>query len=159
MVVVAIIAIVAALMIGLNSQTYGTSPRNVSDTVASALNMCKMRAVSQRRWHRCTVTPTTLTINQGDTTGMATPATWTVVRTITLGTGVSIWDFSSTACTASPCTGAPSAANTSLSANFDFRPDGSSTGGTVFVANPGKTLTWMVVVYKSTGSAYARNFW
>ena len=161
MIVVAIIGIVGALMIGVNSQTYGAGAQNTADSLTSAFNLCKMRAVSTRRWHRCEVTPTTLTIEQWQSTGMAVPTTgnWGVVEVVTIGNGVSMWDANAAPCAASPCTGAPSSANTSLLFDIDFRPDGSSTGGTVFVTDPAKNKQYRVVVYKATGSSYARSSW
>ncbi len=72
MVVIVIISVLSALMIGLNSQTYGTSSMNVADELVSQMELCKMRAVSTRRWHRCEISApavpgdrrTTLTIAQ-----------------------------------------------------------------------------------------------
>jgi len=161
MVVVAVIAIISALMVGLNSQTYGASAMNVSDELVSAFNLCKLRAVSTRRWHRCEVTPTTLTIMQWQSTGMTVPAvgTWSVAQVTTIGTGVTIWDSSTTPCATSPCAGAPTAANASLLFDIDFRPDGTSTGGTVFVTDTAQNKMYRVVVYKATGSSYARSSW
>jgi prepilin-type N-terminal cleavage/methylation domain-containing protein len=161
MVVVAIIAILSALMIGLNSQSYGASAMNVSDQLVSSYNLCKMRAVSTRTWHRCEITPTTLTIMQWQSPGMTVPGvgTWSVVQIATIGAGVSAWDANATPCAAGPCPGAPVAANAGLLFDIDFRPDGSSTGGTVFVTDSGQNKMYRVVVYKATGSSYARNSW
>ena len=161
MVVVAIIAILAAVLFGINTQSYGAGAENVSDQLVSNLNLCKMRAVSTRRWHRCEVTPTTLQIMQWQDVGMAVPGsgTWSVVSTTTIGTGVAIWDASTTVCGSSSCSAAPTAANTSLVFDIDFRPDGSSTGGTLFISDPGQVKTYRIVVYKATGSSYARNSW
>jgi prepilin-type N-terminal cleavage/methylation domain-containing protein len=165
LIVVAIIAILAAVIFGVNTQTYGAGSANVSDQLVSALNLCKMRAVSTRRWHRCeidaTVTPNTLTMMQWQSVGMAVPAsgTWSVVSTATIGVGVSVWAADSTVCIATPCASAPSTPNTSLKFDVDYRPDGSSTGATLYVSDPGKAKTYRVVVYKATGSSYARNSW
>ena len=164
MVVVLIIGVVSALLVGLNSQTVGASAMNTSDELVSAFNLCKMRAVSTRSWHRCEVTPTTLTIFQSQSTGMTAPPAgdtvgWLLVETVTIGAGVSVWDKSTTACAVSPCAGAPSAANTSLLFDVDFRPDGSSTGGTLFVTDTAQNKMYRVVVYTATGSSYARNSW
>jgi prepilin-type N-terminal cleavage/methylation domain-containing protein len=162
MVVVAIIGVFAALMFGINSQTYGASATNVADQLTSGLNVCKMRAVSTRRWHRCELTPTTMTMMQWPTTGMTPPVDPTqyqVVSTDNIGTGVKVWDGSTTVCIVAPCGAAPTVANSALVFDFDFRPDGSSTGGTIYVSDPGKNKQYRVVVYKSTGSSYARNSW
>src|ERR1700733_14655098 len=96
MVVIVVIGVLSALIIGVNSQTYGTSSLNVADELVSQMELCKMRAVSTRRWHRCEVTPTTATVMQWQSTGMAAPSltpggVWYVVQTLTVGTGISIW--------------------------------------------------------------------
>lgn len=177
MIVVGIIAVFAALMFGVNSQTYGASPNNVADQIASDLNLCKMRAVSTRRWHRCQITgpqsttndaqsiPSSLTIMQWAVTGMKDPAldttglVWSVVQVDPIGVGVAAWDGSTTVCITSPCAGAPTAQNTSLVFDIYFRPDGSSTGGTVYLTEPSRNKSNRVVVYRATGSSYARSSW
>jgi prepilin-type N-terminal cleavage/methylation domain-containing protein len=176
MVVVGIIAVFAALMFGVNSQTYGASPNNVADQISSDLNLCKMRAVSTRRWHRCEITgplststdpqstPSALTIMQWQDTGMKNPSLtpaglWSVVQVDPIGVGVAAWDANTTVCITSPCAAAPSAQNTSLVFDIYFRPDGSSTGGTVYLTEPSRNKSNRVVVYRATGSSYARNSW
>lgn len=184
MVVIAIIAILSAIMVGLNSQTYGVSSMNTADEIVASLQLCKMRAVSTRRYHRCEIsapasgtTPQTLTIAQWSQTGMSHPptgsiaatstgggsasssGTWQLVQTVTIGAGVGVWDASATACAITPCGDAPTEPNTALVFDLDFRPDGSSTGGTLYVSDPAKNKVYRVVVYTATGSSYARNSW
>jgi prepilin-type N-terminal cleavage/methylation domain-containing protein len=161
MIVVAIIAILSAVMFGVNTQTYGASTTSVSDQLVSGFNLCKMRAVSTRRWHRCEVTPSQLAIMQWQSVGMQVPGAgvWSVVQTTTIGNGVAIWGATAAVCISGPCGGAPAAANAGLVFDIDFRPDGSSTGGTVYVSDPAKNKVYRVVVYKATGSSYARNTW
>jgi prepilin-type N-terminal cleavage/methylation domain-containing protein len=167
MVVIVVIGVLSALMVGLNSQTYGASAMNVSDELVSQMELCKMRAVSTRRWHRCEVTgsgatlPNTVTVMQWQSTGMAVPGVgvWSVVQTLTIGAGVSVWGATTAACASSPCAGAPTAPNTSLVFDVDFKPDGSSTGGTLFVTDPGQNKMYRVVIYTATGGSYARNSW
>jgi prepilin-type N-terminal cleavage/methylation domain-containing protein len=174
MIVVGIIAVFAALMFGVNSQTYGASPNNTADQIAADFNLCKMRAVSTRRWHRCQVTgpspsdvdgvPNAVAILQWQDTGMKDPALtplglWSTVQLDKLGTGVAVWDANTTVCATPPCAGAPSAQNTALAFDVYFRPDGSSTGGTVYVTEPSRNKSYRVVVYRATGSSYARSSW
>lgn len=161
MVVVGIVAILSALFISVNTQTYGAGAANTSEQIVSSLNLCKMRAVSTRRWHRCQVNPNSVTMMQWQNVGMAVPGVgvWTIVSTQVIGAGVEIWDGNPTVCIAAPCSGAPAAANPSLVFDVDFRPDGSSTGGTIYVTNRGHNKSSRVVVYRATGSSYARNTW
>ena len=98
MVVIVIIGVLSALIIGLNSQTYGSSAMNVADELVSQMELCKMRAVSTRRWHRCEISntsgPTTVTVMQWQSTGMAPPSAtpsglWYVVQKTTINGAVS----------------------------------------------------------------------
>ena len=167
MVVIMIIGVLSALLIGISSTTYGASSANVADDVVQEFNLCKMRAVSTRHWHRCeidgTVSPPTLTVYQWPSAGMTVPTSgstaWQNVYAISIGPNVSVWDASATVCASSPCGGAPTAPNTSLKFDFDFRPDGSSTGGTAYISDAGHNKVERVVVYTATGSSYARNSW
>ena len=40
-----------------------------------------------------------------------------------------------------------------------FKPDGSSTGGTIFITDMQHNKEYRVLVYRITGSAYARQSW
>jgi prepilin-type N-terminal cleavage/methylation domain-containing protein len=161
MVVVAIIAILSALMFGINSQTYGAGANNTSDQIVTSLNLCKMRAVSTRRWHRCEITPNTMTMWQWQSVGMAVPGAglWSTVSILQIGNGVTMWDANTTVCVTTPCAAAPAAKNAALDFFIDYRPDGSSTGGTIYISDPALAKKYRVVVYKATGSSYARNSW
>ncbi|HET9992733.1 MAG TPA: GspH/FimT family pseudopilin [Kofleriaceae bacterium] len=176
MIVVGIIAVFAALMVGVNSQTYGASATSTADQIAADFNLCKMRAVSTRRWHRCQIggpSATTtdpnainnaLVIMQWQDIGMKDPALtpsglWATVQVDQLGVGVAAWDANTTVCVTAPCAGAPATQNTALAFDMYFRPDGSSTGGTVYVTEPSRNKSYRVVVYRATGSSYARNTW
>lgn len=162
MVVVAIIAILSAFLISVKGVTYGASPQNTAQLVANYFNTCKMRAVSQRRWHRCEVLNSTFTIYQWSVTGMTTPVVtscpggcWQIVSQVAFDKNVAEW-MGSNAVSAS---GGATVTQSASAADFDFKPDGSSTGGTVFFADNQGNKPWRVVVYKATGSSYARSGW
>jgi prepilin-type N-terminal cleavage/methylation domain-containing protein len=174
MVVVAIVLILTALMIGVNGKPYGGNPRTVSDEISSVFNTCKMRAVSSRRWTRCRVTPTSVTIHQWSNTGMTSPGAspttpcastpvypcYQYVQNYDLPNGITVWGNTTTACATAPCTGAPTAvAASTYTFDIDFKPDGSSTGGTIYVADAAKNESYRVVVYTATGSSYMRSGW
>jgi prepilin-type N-terminal cleavage/methylation domain-containing protein len=173
MVVVAMIAILAGIMISVSTTTYGSSPHNVADKISTGFNFCKMRAVSTQRWHRCQVTgsggTSSLAVYQWSANGMTKPCTsctctppstncWQQVQILQLDPlkKVSAWNGSSTVYQTG---GATVAQSTSLAFNVDFRPDGQSTGGTVFVTNTQESEKWRVLVYKATGASYARQGW
>ncbi len=184
MVVVAIIAAISVVMFGLTGTTYGKSANSIADQITQDLNTCKMRAVSTRRWHRCEITgpsvtapytPSSVTVMQWQYSGMANPALdatgakWFLVFNDKFSNaapngaeainGVQVWDATTTPCIANGCATAPTAPNNTLVFDIDFRPDGSSTGGTLFITQPNRAGAYRVVTYKATGSSYARNSW
>jgi prepilin-type N-terminal cleavage/methylation domain-containing protein len=165
MMVVAIIGVLSAVMIGMSARTNGANASNVAEQVSSEFNLCKMRAVSTRRWHRCEVSTTAVTVYQWSATGMAVPAgTCTLpatncyqgVERISIPAGIVVWNAQATI---DILGGTSIAQNTSLVFDFDFRPDGSSTGGTVFFTDTNNNHKARVLVYKSTGSSYVRQNW
>jgi prepilin-type N-terminal cleavage/methylation domain-containing protein len=157
MVVVAIIAILSALVISVNRRTYGASANAVADQLVSSTSMAKMRAVSTRRWHRLTISPTAATLWQSTTTGVTpAPSAWALVQTTNFGGGTTVWSCSTTV---SSGTGTSVTQNTSLSFNLDFSPDGSSTGATCFITDDKAAHKWRVIVYKATGGSYDREAW
>ena len=171
MVVIAIVGVLTSIMFAWSGQPWGANPKTMSDELSGALNQCKMRAVSTRHWHRCLLTPQALTVYEWSATGMSTPsgsycttgqpppACWLYVQNYQIPVPVTAWSATSTVCASSPCTGAPTAANSSLSFAFDFRPDGSSLGGTAFVSDQTNTSRSHVVVYRTTGASYSQTGW
>jgi len=165
MVVVAIIALLSAFLISVKGVTYGASPQSTSQLVANYFNTCKMRSVSQRRWHRCEVTPSTFTIYQWSVTGMTTPVVtacpagcWQIVSQVTFDKQVVAW-WGTTGANDS-AGGLNPAQNTALVLDVDFKPDGSAaTPGAVLFSDPQGNKPWRVIVYKATGSSYARAGW
>jgi prepilin-type N-terminal cleavage/methylation domain-containing protein len=164
MVVVAIIALLSAFLISIKGVTYGASPQSTSQLVANYFNTCKMRSVSQRRWHRCEVTPTTFTIYQWSVTGMTPPLgntcplCWQIVSQVTFDKQVVAW-YGTTASNDN-AGGLNPAQDTALVLDLDFKPDGSAfTPGAVLFSDPQGNKPWRVVVYKATGSSYARSGW
>ena len=175
MVVVAIVAILSGLMLGLTSKPYGATPRNVSDQLVQTIQLAKMRAVSTRKFHRVEVTgsaatspavPNSIVLWQWSETGMARPVEgicaagvncWQVVQQLTLPRGVTIVDGSLTvAIAAGTVTVTP---DTTTDFLVDIKPDGSSTGGTIFITDNQDAHPWRVLVYRATGSSYAREGW
>jgi prepilin-type N-terminal cleavage/methylation domain-containing protein len=159
MVVVAIIAILSALMIGVSNRPYGASPQAVSDQLSQLANLGKMRAVSQRRWHRLEVTNGVARLYQCSTTGMAACAltNWQMVNGMSFPGTTTVWDASTTVYATGGAT--ITASNAGLDFLLDFSPDGSTTGGTMFVTDNAGAHRFRVIVYKATGAAYVRSGW
>jgi prepilin-type N-terminal cleavage/methylation domain-containing protein len=161
MVVVAIIAILSLLVVSVSGRTYGANAMTISDKISSTMNWVKMRAVSTRRNHYVQVKPNELLIWQSDVTGFAaspnSPGVEFVQR-VTLPATVSIWDVEAVA---HASTGNSVSQNTTLDYQFiQFKPDGSSTtGATLYVTDSQHSREYRVLVYKATGSSYARQTW
>ncbi len=173
MVVVAIIGVLAGLLISVSGKTYGANPRVFSDQVVQMMNLAKLRSVNTRKWHKVEVagaaaaspaTPSTITLWQWSEIGLATPSgscstspsishCWQAVQQITIPKGVDLHGASSTVDingTLSP------AYDDTTDFEIKFKPDGSSDGGTVFLTDTQQQKFWRVLVYRYTGSAYAR---
>jgi prepilin-type N-terminal cleavage/methylation domain-containing protein len=163
MVVVAIIALLSAFLISVKGITYGASPQNTAQLVANYFNTCKMRSVSQKRWHRCEVTPTTFTIYQWGVVGMTAPSgstcpgCWQIVSQVTFDKNVVEWAGSTTI---NDAAGGQSPTQSTAAVDIDFKPDGSAnTPGAIYFSDPQGNKPWRVVVYQATGSSYARAGW
>jgi prepilin-type N-terminal cleavage/methylation domain-containing protein len=159
MVVVAIVAIISTVLFSVSSRTYGANSRNVSDQLTAVVSSARIRAVATRRIHRVIVTPNELQIWASDTTGLVddnTLADDLFVSRETWTHGVSIWDVTPTVySTAGSYTPTE---NTALSYEIRFKPDGTSSGGTLFVHDTNNSA-YRVLVYRVTGSVYARESW
>lgn len=165
MAVLAIIAVVASFAFMPNTTKYSANSKNTAQQLASLFNVCKMRAVSTRRWHRCLVTPTRFEMQQWSATGLTPPAgtcappatnCWQLMSSTTFDNHVVAVAASTTPYATG---GAAVTTNSSLAFNIDFKPDGSSTGGTVFFADPYGRGPWRTLVYRATGGSYARAGW
>ena len=156
MVVIAIIAVLSVLVISVNGTAYGANATSAGDQLNSAFNFAKLRAISMRRYTRVEVKTKTATVWQSSQTGLVTPTSWQFVQTFTIPTGASVWDGSTTVYASS---GATVSQNASVDFMVDFKPDGSSTGGTVFVTDRANAHSTRVLVYRATGSSYARADW
>ena len=158
MVVVAIIAILGALVVGVSSRPFGANARNVSDQIVSTLSFAKLRASATRRIHRVIVEPQRITVWPATTTGLGAPGGWEAapIQTLTIPKGVVAWHAQAGA---SVGAGAAPAQSTTLQYTIDFRPDGQATASTIFVTDSAQNQTFRVLVYHATGGSYARQYW
>jgi prepilin-type N-terminal cleavage/methylation domain-containing protein len=173
MVVVAIIAILGALLIGMSGRTYGVNAANMSEQIVQTLNFTRTRALSTRRIHRVEIhfelSPVEIHIWQAATTGMnrtnIDSNAQFVERTI-IPSSVTLFHAEVGAKPA----GEDLSAVTQMTTQFDidFLPNGSAdvagnTGGTdaatIYVTDASKTRDHRVLVYSATGSSYARTSW
>jgi prepilin-type N-terminal cleavage/methylation domain-containing protein len=156
MVVTAIISVLSVLVISVNGRAYGANAASVSDQLTSAFGLAKLRAISTRRYTRLEVKARTATLWQSSQIGLVAPTTWQFCQTFTIPNGVTVWDGSTTVYASA---GATVSQNAAVDFAVDFKPDGSSTGGTVFVTDSANAHPARVLVYRATGSSYARAQW
>jgi prepilin-type N-terminal cleavage/methylation domain-containing protein len=160
MVVVAIVAIISTILFSVSSRTYGANTRNVSDQLVAVLSSARMRAIATRRIHRVIVQPSELQTWASETTGLVDDGDVTAgdlfVSREVITHGVSVWDVDPIVYS-TPGTYSPTE-NTSLAYEIRFKPDGTSSGGTLFIHDTNNS-EYRVLVYRVTGSVYARQTW
>lgn len=156
LVVVAIISVLSGLVISVNATPYGASASAASDQLSSAFGLAKLRAISTRRTVRVQVQARTATVWQSTQTGLVAPTDWQFYQRFTIPGGVTVWNASTTVY-AEP--GATVSQNADVDFMVDFKPDGSSTGGTIFVTDTANAHPSRVLIYRATGTAYARAEW
>lgn len=154
MVVVAIIGVIAVLAVDI-----GGSPANASttsDRVAGSLGFARMRAMATRTTHRVQVESQTVSLWRATTTGLAAPVGWQRLSIESLPKQTKVWNALSTV--AATATGGPTE-NAAVLMTIDFKPDGTATGGTVYVTDNRARRKYRVLVYRATGGTYIRENW
>ena len=173
MIVVAILAILATILFSVAGRTYGgaTGPR-FAEQLASTMNFARTRALSTRKIHRVEVHPDTAEIDiyAAPTEGMAqsnyngSGVTVQGVLRVPVPTGVTIWAGMQGALGS----GSASVSQNSAEYDVDFYPDGSSrpsdasaSSSTIYITDETGNVQnqYRVLVYHTTGSAYARQYW
>ena len=157
LVVIAIIGVLAGLATGAASmKSSSANPAATSDQIAATMQYAHQRAASSRRIVRVQVTPSQLTVWQSTTTGLGTPTAWQALQTVQIPKGNVVWNAQAGVQITS---GSSPSQNTSLSYAIDFRPDGVTTGSTVYVTDNRQSKKYRVLVYHATGGSYAREYW
>ena len=176
MVVVAIIAILGALIIGLSGRTYGVNATSMSDQLVQSFNFAHTRALATRKIHRVelhfeiSTGPPEIWIWQADVPGMnranITAGTPRFVERIVMPASVTLFDAVMGANAAGAYT--PSAQKTTQF-DIDFLPNGAADvagnaagtdAATLYLTDASSgTRQTRVLVYAATGSSYARKNW
>lgn len=174
MVVVAIIAILGALIIGLSGRTYGVNATSMSEQIVQSLNFAHTRALATRKIHRVELhfelpTPE-IWIWQADVAGMnranITAGTPRFVERTVMPKSVTLFDAVIGANAAGGYT--PTAQKTTQF-DIDFLPNGAADvagnlgttdAATLYLTDKDATTRQTrVLVYSATGSSYARKDW
>jgi prepilin-type N-terminal cleavage/methylation domain-containing protein len=162
MVVVAIIAVLAGLMFGIAPRPYDANAGVISEQVNATFIYARTRAISTRKIHRVEITTDSVTVWVAAQTGMAVPSPepadyWQLVEHKLVPKSVLIWSAEPTAIIT---TGNNPAQDTNLPYTVAFKPDGSATASTIFITDrAGSRHYYRVLVYRVTGSSYAREVW
>lgn len=162
MVVLAIVTILTVSLATLSSGSSAT-PRSGSEQVTGMVQFARLRAEARRQRHQVVITNTTVQVQEavdasGDpTVGFATPASYDVIQEMEVPGGVVMWNVDTT--TVNNNGGANPSQNTSLNATIEFKPDGSSTGGTIYLTDPATSSKYRIFVFRATGTAMARENW
>jgi prepilin-type N-terminal cleavage/methylation domain-containing protein len=160
MVVMAVIAIMSAIVIGISTRTYGVNATVFSEQLTGSLNLARTRALMTRKIQRVAVhlelSPPELQIWQANTAGMAATNITTArfVERVRVPTTVTMW----AAVTGAQASG-QNPSQTASELDIDFYPDGSATAATLYVTDPNQSRKTRVLVYHATGSAYVRQAW
>jgi prepilin-type N-terminal cleavage/methylation domain-containing protein len=162
MVVVAIIAVLSAIMIGMASRPYGANGEVISNQLVSEMAFARMRAIATRKVHQVTLytsgSEQIALLEAAPTVGMTyTGTTWQTVEYKRIPTSAVVWSAEAGAITS---TGNNPAQNTGLPYVITFKPDGTATASTIYVTDRfGTPHYYRVLVYHATGSSYARETW
>ena len=180
MVVVAIIAILGALIIGISSRTYGVNATSFSEQLAQTFKYARNRALQTRKIHRLEIhfelNPIELHVYEASVTGMKRSnmdmSTARFVERTIVPKSITLYraDVGAKVAGTYPAPSDVSAPG-ALSAQFDidFLPNGAAdavTGttaatdaATLFVTDPAESRFHRVIVYAATGGSYVRNSW
>ena len=176
MTVVAIIAILGALVIGLSTKTYGSNATVMSEQLVQTLNFARTRALSTRKIHRVEIhfemNPIEVWVWQASKTGMnrgnillTAPDDPKFVERTVMPRNVSLFDAVIGAQSAGGYT--PSTQKTTQF-DIDFLPNGSADvagnagstdPATLYITDGTNARQHRVLVYSATGSSYARKTW
>ena len=183
MTVVAIIAILGALIIGISGRTHGVNATNFSEQLSQTFKYARTRALQTRKIHRVEIrfdlNPVEIHMWQAVSTGMRRanmdPLTAQFVERTVVPNSVILFRADAAARAAgyyqTPNGLGGGAAPTKATAQFDidFLPNGAAdavTGAagstdpvTVFVTDPGESRLHRVIVYAATGGSYVRTSW
>jgi prepilin-type N-terminal cleavage/methylation domain-containing protein len=158
MTVLAIVAILTLLLAGLSSGGGKGSPNTTADQVVGMMGFARLRAEAKRTIHKVQIEPTVISIWEANDAGFST-ASYTqnkIVSSIDIPSGVVVWN---TAGNTQATGGATPSKGSGFNVSFEFKPDGTSTGGTVFLTDQREQSKYRVFIYKTTGNAQARDGW
>jgi prepilin-type N-terminal cleavage/methylation domain-containing protein len=158
MTVIAIISIITVSLASMSSTPGKGTPATVSEQVVGMMQFARLRAEARRTTHRVQVTATTIAVFENTTRGF-TPfnvLTPIFVQQLEIPSGVVMWAGDPVTRTTA---GTTPAQNANFPFNIDFKVDGQSTGGTLFLTDHNQQSKYRIFVYRTTGSSMSRENW
>ncbi len=159
LVVIALVGILTSIGIAYTGES-GASVRTFAESVVGTADSARLRAISTRRWHRLRFDGVDkLVLEQGDPVGMTMPEddAWNEIESVTVPRSVEISSIATTA-NVEAGEGIP-AEGEGLTEVLLFAPDGSSVPRTLYLSSRDQRSIARVIIYRVTGSAYARGAW
>jgi prepilin-type N-terminal cleavage/methylation domain-containing protein len=160
MIVVVMIGIVATIALQYTGERRANL-RGFANEIVGEADSARLRASSSRRWMRIGFDTVAgqARVEQATFSGMDLPEDdeWTVVRTFTIPKTIVVASIATTA-NAIAGDGIP-AEGDGLDEFLMFAPDGGGAARTVYLKGIDNRNALRIVVYRATGSAYAKEGW
>ena len=154
MTVLAIIGVIVTLSINIGGAS--ATPATTSDRIAGMVGYARARSLATRTIHRVQVESQTVSLWRATTVGLAAPTAWERLQIEAIPRSTKIWNALTTV--AVTPNGGP-VQNTTVLLPIDFKPDGSTTGATIYVTDRRNYKKSRVLVYRATGGTYIREGW
>jgi prepilin-type N-terminal cleavage/methylation domain-containing protein len=159
MVVVALIGVLALTLVSVQDSPGGASPQVFSERVSGMIGFARLRAEARRTTHRVVVRADSIVIEESTNTGFkvyAAPAQ--PIQSLDVPDSTIVWSAETVV---NAVGGSSPVQGTGLATGFnlDFKPDGQSTGGTIYFTDPANSSKYRVFVYKTTGTSLSRENW
>ena len=156
MITIAIVGVLAMLASNVTDEN-GETVDGAAGQITSELVNARLRAMADQKWQRMVVTGGSLSLQEGNTTGMAPPTSWAVTYTIAVPSVAKIVSIGQTA--SINATGAAAPAGTGLAAGVTFAPDGSSVARTIYLQDDQGHNPERLIVFATTGTVLRRQGW
>lgn len=161
MVVVALVGILAGISVAYQGEPRANA-RGFAEQLVGEADATRLRALSSRRWHRIRIDTEArqLVIEQANEAGMIVPKDdedWSTLSVSKFPLQVEVVAVATTA-NYEAGVGVP-AEGDGLDEALLFGPDGAGEPRTLYLRNTSGKNPFRVVVYRATGTAYAKEGW
>jgi prepilin-type N-terminal cleavage/methylation domain-containing protein len=161
MTVVAIVGILTVALASLGGGVGPGTPRTTADRISGMIQFARLRAEAQRKIHRVIFQNNVVSVWEATATGFMTTPAFETQYTQAMDVPSNVIVHSATTNVVATSGGPAPTINANLPFSLDIYPDGSSTGGTVYISDSEVRTEerYRIVLYKITGSAIVRELW